>query len=65
MGVIYFTTYYANQNKGRADSTLEIQNSEFRIQNYFFPSEKLFFVSGYLTQTNLRKLYNNSYFELL
>ncbi len=26
MGVIYFTTYYANQNKGRADSTLEIQN---------------------------------------
>ena len=36
MGVIYFTTYYANQNKGRVDSTLRIQNSEFRIQNYFF-----------------------------
>ena len=31
MEVIYFTTYYANQNKGRADSTLEIQNSEFKI----------------------------------
>ena len=65
MGVIYFTTYYANQNKGRADSTLEIQNSEFRIQNYFFLPRNSFFVSGYLTHPNLRKLYNNSYFELL